>query len=113
MRSGTVVRAVCVAILALPASALAGDGTFPEDRAFTVPIAFAAQDMAVGDFDGDGKVDLAVTTGGDVEVATGDGEGGFNPPEPVNATGNPHAIAVGDFNADGDEDLAVSANTQV
>jgi len=88
----------------------------------TSPVSFAAgsplavgpnpQSVAVGDFNGDGIPDLAVTNYSDqtVMVLLGNGDGTF-------ATGSPHAVgvapasvAVGDFNGDGILDLAVANN---
>jgi hypothetical protein len=70
--------------------------------------------LAVGDFNGDGNLDLAVTNQQDntVTILLGNGDGTFTS-APVNpATGNGSAsIAAGDFNGDGNLDLAV-ANQQ-
>jgi GTP pyrophosphokinase len=65
----------------------------------------------VGDFNGDGIVDLAVIYTGynNVIVALGNGDGTFITLASGPATGNgPNAIAVGDFNGDGKMDLAVT-----
>jgi len=66
--------------------------------------------IAVGDFNGDGKPDLAITNreSNNVTVLLGDGKGGFmtaGKPFPVGT--EPFSIAVGDFNGDGKADLAV------
>jgi type II secretory pathway component GspD/PulD (secretin) len=66
--------------------------------------------VASGDFNGDGKLDLAVTNQGDatVSILLGNGDGTF-PTEKIFATGaGPTAVVVGDFNSDGKLDLAVS-----
>ena len=65
--------------------------------------------MAVGDFNGDGNLDLAVATAGSngVSILLGNGTGNFTLASSV-ATGKlPRSIAVGDFNGDGKLDLAV------
>jgi len=94
-----------------------GDGTFQsavDYRTGTQP-ALSTQfcepsSVGVGDFNGDGKTDLAVSNlnESDISVLLGNGDGTFQ--SAVNyATGlSPAAIAVGDFNQDGKLDLAVA-----
>jgi hypothetical protein len=65
--------------------------------------------IAVGDFDGDGKMDLAVANVNDADltILLGNGDGTFTA-APSPATGIwPSGVAVGDFNGDGKLDLAV------
>jgi len=94
-----------------------GDGTFqaPVDYATgTQPPAatqfYEPSSVVLGDFNGDGKLDLAVSNlnESDISVLLGNGDGSFQ--AAVNyATGlNPAAIAAGDFNQDGKLDLAVA-----
>ncbi len=72
--------------------------------------------IAVGDFNGDGKVDVAIANvldgagTGTVRVVLGDGHGGFTAAlgSPFSVGNNPWSIAVGDFNRDGKPDLAVA-----
>jgi FG-GAP-like repeat len=65
--------------------------------------------VAVGDFNGAGKLDVAVANlgSGNVSILLGNGDGTLR--APVNyATGDsPNSIAVADFNGDGKLDLAV------
>ena len=66
--------------------------------------------VAVGDFNGDGKLDLAVVNYGSntVSVFLGNGNGTYQAPQTY-ATGNgPRSVAVGDFNGDGKADLVVT-----
>jgi len=68
--------------------------------------------VAVGDFTGDGKVDLAVAVdddnGGGVSVLLGNGDGTFQAPVNYVAGDDPCSVVVGDFTGDGIADLAVA-----
>lgn len=74
------------------------------------------QGLAVGDFDGDGIPDLAVTSSGPpqyhLDILIGDGKGGFQGGTPLQfaLTDNPVGVALGDFNGDGRLDAAVSTD---
>jgi hypothetical protein len=88
-----------------------GDGTF---RRLTRPAGVNPQAIALGDFNGDQKPDLATANDGDhVSVFVGKGDGTFA--DPVNSpTGAPFSsgISVADFNGDGKLDLT-TANSLV
>ena len=66
--------------------------------------------VAVGDFNGDGKPDLAVANqrSNTVSVLLGNGDGTFQAAVNYGADRNPNSVAVGDFNGDGKPDLAVA-----
>src|SRR5262249_56974188 len=67
---------------------------------------------AAGDFNGDGRLDLATTntTFDAVAVSLGLGDGTFQPPVLFASNANPRGIATGDFNGDGRLDLATSSS---
>jgi hypothetical protein len=84
-----------------------GDGTFQKPTKFatgTFP-----QSVAVADFNGDGKLDLAVANyGGTVSILLGNGDGTFRRHVDYAAGAPAYSVAVGDFNGDGNADLAVA-----
>lgn len=93
-----------------------GDGTFQAATTVTVRDDLRAQPegIALGDFDGDGNLDFAVTrsfaTQSGVAVALGDGAGGFGDLIETETGRDPRGIVAADLNGDGNLDLAVSNN---
>ena len=91
-----------------------GDGTFRSAGSFNLGLAYA-EALAVGDFNGDGRLDLVATFPGinedsatsAVSVLLGNGNGTFQAPLIDTGTGG-FSLAVGDFTGDGVLDLAVS-----
>jgi hypothetical protein len=87
-----------------------GDGTGSFGAPTGFPAGYFLSSVAVGDFNGDGKQDLATSGPGtnSVWILLGDGAGSFSTATPfyTSASGS-LGLAVGDFNGDGKQDLAV------
>jgi FG-GAP-like repeat/Cep192 domain 4/Abnormal spindle-like microcephaly-assoc'd, ASPM-SPD-2-Hydin len=81
-----------------------GDGTFRQGAEYAV--GEFANSITVGDFNGDRKLDLAVSngTGNQIYILLGNGDGTFQPQPPFFANG-PGAITTADVNSDGKPDL--------
>ncbi|MFT7450028.1 MAG: hypothetical protein ACI9VN_000740, partial [Patescibacteria group bacterium] len=91
-----------------------GDGTFGSGSSWDIPgmVTIAAYELGVGDFDGDGFLDVAVGSSFDASVTVflNDGMGEFIVGGTSLATTNGESIrdmVVGDFNEDNQQDLAV------
>jgi hypothetical protein len=88
-----------------------GDGTFQEPFKSTVA-GFQGGSIAVGDFNGDGKLDVAVSdsdlTASGVDIMLGNGDGTFQAPVTYATAEDPRMVIVGDFNGDGKLDLATT-----
>jgi FG-GAP-like repeat len=85
-----------------------GDGTFAPAVSYPVPSPAFTNAVAIADFNGDGKPDIAVTNydGYDVSVFIGVGDGTFKKPVNYPASINPVGLVTGDFNGDGRRDIA-------
>jgi hypothetical protein len=66
--------------------------------------------VIAGEFNGDGKMDLAITVSGanSVAILTGNGLGDFAAPKYFGTADGPSSLAAGDFNKDGKSDLVVA-----
>ena len=88
-----------------------GDGTFLPPTGYHVGL--RPQSVAVGDFDGDGSLDLAVPNMHDDNVSFlhGHGDGSFSAPVNFPAGPGPWGILARDLNQDGILDLVIANNT--
>jgi hypothetical protein len=82
-----------------------GDGTFQAGNSIALNV--APGQFAAADFNGDGKVDLAIGSEKSVSVLLGNGDGTFAAPVAYPLPGSGVSVVLGDFNADGKLDLAV------
>jgi FG-GAP-like repeat len=90
-----------------------GDGTFTTGQTINLASILNASGITTGDFDGDGKLDLAVisNTANQVYFYKGSGTGTFTSAASVTVGTSPWTLTgvrTGDFNADGKVDLVVS-----
>jgi hypothetical protein len=85
-----------------------GDGTF--QAAVNYPVGVAPLFVAVGDFNGDGKLDVvtANANSNNVSILLGNGDGTFQDAVNYSVGLEPEWVAIGDFNRDGKLDLAVT-----
>src|SRR5262249_40576742 len=89
-----------------------GDGTFADPVPFNPPPGYPGL-MSTGDFNGDGRLDLAICSGAGENVAIlfGRGDGSFLDQGRGGVASLPGPVAIGDFNGDGRTDLATAVQT--
>lgn len=92
-----------------------GKGHFTQAAGSSFACGKSPNDMAVGDFNGDGNLDLVVanTETPYLTILLGDGKGGFapSPHSPFDTHSYPHVhgVAVGDFKGDGKLDVVTDS----
>ena len=87
-----------------------GDGTFTQANGSPSSLGQNVSAIVAGDFNGDGKLDLAITDYGanTVYILLGNGDGIFRQAITIAVGNEPDAIVAGDFNNDGKLDLAIA-----
>ena len=94
------------------------DRAFPATSAgveFASPVSYPVGTLpariVIADFNGDGKLDIAVANSGsaNVSILLGNGDGTFRQAHAYSVGGGMTSVAAGDFNADGRTDLVVAA----
>jgi hypothetical protein len=91
-----------------------GDGSFvPHGTSYLIPNSGLPGDVAVADFNNDGKLDVITACGIEICFLLGNGDGTLNPAVAINTgTTNTYALtghfAVGDINKDGNMDVLVT-----
>jgi hypothetical protein len=89
-----------------------GDGTFSAVSAVLLPPGeLAWPPLALGDFNGDGRLDVVTAAANSVLVLQGNGDGTLGAPNSL-ATNSyyPNSLALGDFNGDGKLDIATTGD---
>ena len=90
-----------------------GAGSFGAATNFAAASSVGTISLVVGDFNGDGKQDLAVADFNPpftVSILLGNGAGSFGAPTDFGAGNRPEWVAAGDFNGDGKQDLVIANN---
>ena len=87
-----------------------GDGTFRLAPNSPLALGGSLQAIVAADFNGDGKLDIAVTDSlsDTVIILLGNGDGTFGAPLTIPVGKSPAAIVAADFNNDGKLDLAIA-----
>jgi hypothetical protein len=85
-----------------------GNGTFTPGT--SIPLGQSLSKIVTADFNGDGKLDLAVTdsVGNTAIILLGNSDGTFGTPITIPVGNQPDAVVTGDFNNDGKLDLAIA-----
>jgi hypothetical protein len=92
-----------------------GNGNFAQAQGSPIACGRSPNDIAVGDFNGDGNPDLVIANTGTpyLTILLGNGKGGFSPsphsPFDTHSYPHVHGVAVGDFNGDGKLDVVTDS----
>src|SRR5947208_2185453 len=104
-------RSVLLSLIAMAIVSPAVYAACPDfAAAVNYPAGASPYSVAIGDFNGDGKADLAVANFNDnnVSILLGDGTGTFAAAVNYALRNTPVSVTIGDFNGDGKADLAVA-----
>lgn len=90
-----------------------GDGTFQSPTAINVPGAVSAQAVVAGDFNNDGKLDLAMASDAGLVILLGNGDGTFQTPILAGSggTGVASQIVTGHFSESLSLDIAIAGSS--
>lgn len=94
------------------------NGTLTPDPNGPISLGGAYTDVAVGDFNNDGKLDIATISASYIKIWLGNGTGGFSqaPTSPIDMTAlnlfGAYKVGLGDFNRDGKLDLLILTGTE-
>ena len=90
------------------ASVLRGTGTGTFGPRTDYPIGANPTGVALGDVNGDGRLDIATTSPGTASVLLGTGAGAFGPRTDYPTAAQPYSVALADVNDDGRLDLVTT-----
>jgi hypothetical protein len=103
---------MATALFPPPAGAAVPPASFTELSGSPYPIGTSPISVAIGDLNGDGRLDIVTADffNGDVSVLLGNVNGTLNAAVsvPMTTGSQPYAVAIGDLNGDGKPDLAVA-----
>jgi hypothetical protein len=87
-----------------------GDGSFSARVEYPIGLGYGLMSVAIGDLNGDGKLDVAAAneSGDSVSVLLNSGNGGLLPHVDYETGSLPESVAIGDLNGDGKADMATA-----
>jgi hypothetical protein len=94
-----------------PVYLLPGDGKGGLSQGPMITLATGPAALSLADFNGDGRLDLAVTSSNQssyIQLSLGNGNGTFQATQYISVSGTPYAITAVDVNKDGKLDLVVA-----